>query len=103
MCPPWELADLDDRPASASAPVRRPAIPSTDTSIDPAEFNHLYTLKYRDQSDEVKGRDQAIEEAKTISTDSGTKVRLERDDRRVHMLFRDGELVEYRFDTGHRG
>ncbi len=83
--------------------MRRPAISSTDTSTKPAEIAHSFTLKYRDKTDEIEGRDKAIEEAKAISTESGTKVRLERDDRRVHMMFRDGELIEYRYDTGHRG
>ena len=47
----------------------------------------------------IEGRKEAVTVAKNWSLDGGQAVMVEREDGRVKMSFRDGELVDYVFET----
>ena len=48
----------------------------------------------------VQGRQSAVRHAKAWSREQTYPVRVEREDGRVRMLFRDGQLVRYGFGSG---
>lgn len=61
--------------------------------------NITYRLSTRLEERLVVGRDEAVGEAKSWSTESGQSVVVERVDGRVRMSFRDGGLVDYVYET----
>ncbi|MCA9539211.1 MAG: hypothetical protein KC620_10020 [Myxococcales bacterium] len=64
-----------------------------------ADNPHTFTLTTRGDEREVIGRFEAVAEAKDWSENCGQQVALERDDGRVRMSFRDGDLIDYVFET----
>jgi hypothetical protein len=60
---------------------------------------HSFAIYVPDSEDvsRVEGRMSAVRRAKSWSREQSYPVKVERDDGRVNMTFRDGELVRYGF------
>jgi len=63
---------------------------------DPSTHFRLMT---RVEEKVIEGRKEAVTIAKEWSLEGGQNVMVEREDGRVKMSFRDGELVDYVFET----
>ena len=59
----------------------------------------LYRVVTRSEEKTIDGRIEAVDEAKSISKETGQNVLVEREDGRVKMNFRDGALVDYVLET----
>ena len=59
----------------------------------------IYRVVTRSEEKTIDGRIEAVDEAKSISKETGQNVLVEREDGRVKMNFRDGALVDYVLET----
>lgn len=59
----------------------------------------LFIVSTRMETREIIGRDEAVVAAKTWTVEEPVTVSVERDDGRVKMQFKGGNLVDYVFET----
>lgn len=57
------------------------------------------SLPHQDEPETVESRTEAVELARAMSLDQSRSVIVERDDGRVKMVFREGGLIEYAYET----
>ncbi len=72
-------------------------IPSASTQSTPSP--HSFLITSGSHQHEIVGRTKAIDRAKELSMRFHGDVRLLRDDERVTMTFRRGDLTQYQFET----
>ncbi len=74
-----------------------------EATITDRQKPHTFLLQTKpDEEIQVQGRQQAIHKAKELSRKTWRGVRVIRQDERVRMRFRRGELQEYQLDTRDR-
>ncbi len=64
-----------------------------------ATTRKTFTLVVGERSHDVDGRHAAVEKARELSDSTWKKVQVTREDQRVEMTFRRGELASYTFHT----
>jgi hypothetical protein len=68
-------------------------------SVSETTKTHSFLIHHGDDVAEVNGRQAAVQQAKSVSSDSGRPVRLERDDGKMKMQFQRGALQTFRLET----
>jgi len=63
---------------------------------------HAFTLAVGERTHHVDGRDKAVRRARELSGNTWRQVELTRDDDRVHMTYKRGQLATYTFHTRDR-
>ena len=78
---------------------QNPSEHERDDTVASAVGQLRFTVTRGQEVVEVVGRTNAISEAKRISREQRGQVEVERVDGRVSMQFRDGDLVQYLYET----
>lgn len=72
------------------------------SSVSAVQTPHEFDIKSGLGTQTVTGRRAAVRKAKELSRHTWRPVHVERDDERVKMRFRRGDLTTYRYETRHR-